>query len=334
MSYRIPLTSKYVQMATQGRATGVWDRWENTFNFQQPPGITKGCMEFSGIPGYYQFDFDTAQCSGSYVNWGDYDYDYESDWFQHEREFSRWGQSRPTITNHPFWRLNSRLENYNPARPWTVPEPRHCHSPPLRACSTSQNATRQTPHHSKSVSFVRNTPNRNVRSNTSPTRRVNVNIVTPGCMMTRSILHPRTPTPQRPTSPPLYTPPYHPDPSPSPSFARPNTLSCQTTSPIPDEIASGGLVTVNTGHKTPETEILTRQSLQNPKGEKKTAWARQSVGHKLRVSCPEKLWIFAMTLQTIYRPMTSWLILQWNVTFQIVGWIGQNKTTPRIQRWS
>ena len=78
-------------MATVGRATGVWDRCENTFYFQMPPGITKGYMEFSGIPGHYHFDFDTSQCTGSYVKWGDYDYDYESDRFQLEREFSRWG---------------------------------------------------------------------------------------------------------------------------------------------------------------------------------------------------------------------------------------------------
>ena len=64
---------------------------KNTFYFQLPPGITKGYMEFTGIPGYYQFDFDTAQCSGSYVKWGDYDYDYESDHFQLEREFSQVG---------------------------------------------------------------------------------------------------------------------------------------------------------------------------------------------------------------------------------------------------
>ena len=113
-----------------------------------PPGITKGYMEFSGIPGYYQFDFDMAQCLGSYVNWGDYDYDYESNRFQLEREFSQWGRLRPTITNHLFWRLNSRLENYNPTRPWTVPEPRHCCSPPWRTCSTSQNAARQMQQHS------------------------------------------------------------------------------------------------------------------------------------------------------------------------------------------
>ena len=82
-------------------------------------------MEFTGIPGYYQFEFDTAQCLGSYVSWGDYDYNYESDHFQLEREFSRWGRARPNITNHPFRRLLSRLEHYNPARPLTLPEPRH-----------------------------------------------------------------------------------------------------------------------------------------------------------------------------------------------------------------
>ena len=60
------------------------DRQENMFYFQMPPGITKGYMEFSGMPGHYQFDFDTSQCTGSYVNLGDYDYDYESDRFQLE----------------------------------------------------------------------------------------------------------------------------------------------------------------------------------------------------------------------------------------------------------
>ena len=118
MSFRVPPTSKYVQMATAGRATGVWDRHENTFYFQMPPGITKPYMEFSGIPGYYQFDFDMFQCTGSFVNWGDYNYNYESDRFQMEREFSRCHHSWPNITNHPFTRLHSRLENYNPARPW------------------------------------------------------------------------------------------------------------------------------------------------------------------------------------------------------------------------
>ena len=65
MSFRIPPTSNYVQMAAAGRVTGTWDRRENSFVFSLPPGITKGYVEFIGISGYYQFEFDTAQCTGS-----------------------------------------------------------------------------------------------------------------------------------------------------------------------------------------------------------------------------------------------------------------------------
>ena len=166
-------------------------------------------MEFSGIPGYYHFHFDTAQCSGCYVKWEDYDYDYESDHFQLEREFPQWDRSRPNVTNHPFRRLHSRLEHYNPARPWTVPEPWHRCSPPRRYQSPSMNynVVRVSPCQSHSVSFVRATPNHDIRGTSSPPRRVNVNIMTPGCMVAPSPLCTRTPTPLRPTSPPPYSPP-------------------------------------------------------------------------------------------------------------------------------
>ena len=107
-----------------------------------PSGITKAFMEFSGIEEHYQFDFDMSQCTGSFVGWGDYDYNYESDRFQMEREFSRCHRSRPRITNHPFRRLHCSLGNYNPARPWTVPEPGHHRSLPQRPHSHSRSSTR------------------------------------------------------------------------------------------------------------------------------------------------------------------------------------------------
>ena len=129
----------------------------------------------------------------------------------------------PNITDHTFRRLCSRLENYNPARPWTVPEPRHHRSPPHRTCSNSRHAVRPTLHHSRSVSFARDTPQNpnNMRASSSPIRPLNVNIMTPGCIMTPSLCHVRTLTPPRPASPPPYSPLYHPDPTPSP--ARTNT---------------------------------------------------------------------------------------------------------------
>ena len=208
-------------MAAVGRATGVADRREHTFYFQMPPGITKAFMEFSGIPGHYQFDFDTAQCTGNFVGWGDYDYDYESDRFQMEREFTRCHRTRPHITNHPFRRLNHRLENYNPARLWTMSEPRcRCHSPPHRAQSYTPTPSRQPTRHSRSVSFAMNNnlPNRsnNARESRSPIQPVNVNIITPGNVT--PVRRVSTPASPGPVAPPPYSPPtpiYHPDPTPS-----------------------------------------------------------------------------------------------------------------------
>ena len=213
-------------MAAAGRATGVWDRREQTFSFQMPPGITKAYMEFSGIPGHYKFDFDTAQCTGSFVTWGDYDFDYESDRFQMDREFSRCHRSRPRITNHPFRRLNHRLETYNPARPWTVSPRRRRRTPPRRArTNTPPPPKRHT--RSRSVSFARNIrspipgTSRNATITRSPVRPVNVNIVTPA-YTTPLVRRVRTPTPPRPAAPPPYSPPspiYQPDPTPSPPRA-------------------------------------------------------------------------------------------------------------------
>ena len=42
MSFRIPLSTKYVQMAAAGRATGTWHTRENKFVFCLPPDIPQG----------------------------------------------------------------------------------------------------------------------------------------------------------------------------------------------------------------------------------------------------------------------------------------------------
>ena len=205
MNFRVPPTCNYVQMAAAGRATGVCDRREHTFYFQMPPGITKASMEFSGILSQYQLDFDMVQCTGSFIGWCEYDYNYKSERFQMEREFSRCHRARPHITNHPFRRLNHRLESYNPARPWTVPEPRHNrHSPPHRAHSQIPSGTKPSMRRLRSVSFARNNiPNRsnNAGASISPVRPVNVNIMTPACT-TPLICHVRTPTLPGPAAPP------------------------------------------------------------------------------------------------------------------------------------
>ena len=111
------------------------------------------------------------------------------------------------------------MENYNPARPWTGPKTRHHWFLSHRPHSYNRPAARLTLHRSRSVSFARDTPNRpNNRVSNSPIRPVNVNIMTPGCVMPPNIRPVRTPTPPRPASPPPYSAPspmYHPDPTPN-----------------------------------------------------------------------------------------------------------------------
>ena len=86
--------------------------------------------------------------------------------------------------------------------------------------------------------------------------------MTPGCIMTPSLHHVRTPTLPRPASPPPYSPPsplYCPDPTPSP--ARTNTPSCQTASPVPNENTLSGSGKMNTGRKTSETTVFKRHTV-------------------------------------------------------------------------
>ena len=288
-------------MAAAGRATGVWDRREHTFSFQMPPGITKAYMEFSGTPGHYKFDFDTAQCTGSFVNWGDYDFDYESERFQIEREFSRNNRSRPRITNHPFRRLNHRLETYNLARPWTV-EPRRRHrSPPRRARTNTPTSPKRT-RRSRSVSFARNlrspipTRSSTTRTSRSPVRPVNVNIVMPACVtpLVRPI---RTPTPPRPAAPPPYSPPspiYRPDPTPSPTSTR--TANSPPTNNLVTSAAhcSGGSVTVSPQcpmTRTGASVYKNHSALTPPKCPNVSTVARKELKlwEKIQVEMPKEL---------------------------------------------
>ena len=75
---------------------------EGKIRFCFPPSTryNKGVYGIYRNVWYYQFEFDTAQCSGSYVSCGDYDYDHEGDHFQIEREYTHWVRARPDITNH------------------------------------------------------------------------------------------------------------------------------------------------------------------------------------------------------------------------------------------
>ena len=94
----------------------------------------------------------------------------------------------------------------------------------------------------------------NVRASRSPVQPVNVNFMTPGCVMPQ-VRQVRTPTPPRPVPPPPYSPPspiYRPDPTPSPA----NTSIVNSPAQC-----SGGSVIINPDHPRLATPVFKRQSV-------------------------------------------------------------------------
>ena len=170
------------------------------------------------------------------------------------------------------------------------------------------------PHQSRSVSFARNTPNRNTRNNRSPPQRINVNIMTPGCVVSPTPLRSRTPTPHRPFSPPPYSPPYFPYSTPSPSVSRTTTPSHPSASSTPDANASAESVVENTPCGTLEygslrgrvwvlrewgllllsMTMLPEQNLELHRGAvTKLPWNGWALAERFSVSSPKSLWILA-----------------------------------------
>ena len=209
---------------------------------------------------------------------------------------SKWKESfpgvtdpRPRITNHPFRRLNHRLESYNPARPWNVAEPRRrCCTPPRRARSNTPTPARPN-RRSRLVSFARNIrspiPNtsRNAGPSRSPVRPVNVNIVMPA-YTTPLVRHVRTPTPPRPAAPPPYSPPspiYRPDPTPSPPGNIVNTAQC-----------SGGSVSISPQcPRTGASVYKTQSALTPPRypNVSKPARTELKLWEKIQIELPKDL---------------------------------------------
>ena len=60
-------------------------------------------------------------------------------------------------------------------------------------------------------------------------------------------------------------------------------------SPVPGEIISGGSGNVNTGHKTPDTEVFKRQTVLNPKGASKNCLGMAKHWQKVENELPREL---------------------------------------------
>ena len=131
---------------------------KNSFNFQLPPGTTEAHMTFKGTAGIYEFGFTTFECYGSYVAWGDADFDFHFSEYLLEHDFLRSRYRHPSLTCYPFPRHRAHKISYNPARPRSAHVPDHRiprSSPSPRCFSCSGSASTNGYHASRSRSHSR-----------------------------------------------------------------------------------------------------------------------------------------------------------------------------------
>ena len=91
-NFRVPSGSTTMKLATAGKAFGFWNNKDNTFQFKLPPGTCKAEISFMGVTGIHEFYFSKNTSEASHVSWEDYDYEYKSEAYMLDREFTKHGR--------------------------------------------------------------------------------------------------------------------------------------------------------------------------------------------------------------------------------------------------
>ena len=91
----------------------VLEQKDNTFQFKLPPGTCKAEIFFMGVSGIHEFYFSKNTSETSHVSWENYDYEYISEAFLLDREFTKHGRHTP-IVERPIPRVENMAEFYNP----------------------------------------------------------------------------------------------------------------------------------------------------------------------------------------------------------------------------
>ena len=115
-NFRVPSKSITMKSATAGKAIGFWNNKDNTFHFKLPPGTCKAEISFMGVTGIHEFYFSKNSSEASHVSWEDYDYEYKSEAYMLDREFTKCGR-HPPIIERPIPRVENISEFYNPTHP-------------------------------------------------------------------------------------------------------------------------------------------------------------------------------------------------------------------------
>ena len=100
-NFRVPTGSTTMKSATAGKAFGFWNNKDNTFQFKLPPGTCKAEISFMGVTGIHEFYFSKNTSEANHVSWEDYDYEYKSEAYMLDREFTKCGRHPPQLLRDP-----------------------------------------------------------------------------------------------------------------------------------------------------------------------------------------------------------------------------------------
>ena len=101
---------------TAGRAFGVWNNKESTFQFKLPSGVCITDVTFMGTSGVHKFHFTSDSAKAFHVAWKHFDYDHTTNAFLFGCTFTHHSK-HPQVIELPLPHITGCTEFYNPTRP-------------------------------------------------------------------------------------------------------------------------------------------------------------------------------------------------------------------------
>ena len=114
-NFRVPTTSAKVKVVTAGRAFGVWNNKDSTFQFKLPSGICTGDVTFMGTSGVHKFHFTSDSAKTSHIAWEHLVFDHAANAFLLNCAFTHCGK-HPKVVELPLPCVTGCTEFYNPTR--------------------------------------------------------------------------------------------------------------------------------------------------------------------------------------------------------------------------
>ena len=115
-NFIVPTTSAKVKVVTAGRAFGVGNNKDSTFQFKLPSGICTADVTFMGTSGVHKFHFTSDSEQASHIAWEHLDYDHTTDALLLDHAFTHRGR-HPQVVELSLPREPGFTNYYNPTRP-------------------------------------------------------------------------------------------------------------------------------------------------------------------------------------------------------------------------